>query len=265
MNNILTIARNTFKLEIRDRILIGILVFAIGYMLLTLFLSDLVLRELPMVKSFGLTGIYFFNAITALFLGTTSFFKDVDRKVVYFILSKPVSRAQFLLGKFFGLCAVLLLTSAILGVVYLGVIAYESAGVSVNAGGTGTIFDWLGLLAIAMQFLEMALFLAFAIFVSTFSSSLLSIVYTSAIFFLGHVVSSLVTDAKAIGLGGAKLFFVEGLYYIFPNLEKFDIRNFAVHAVATPLTSVALALVYAAVYVILLLTAAVWIFQKKEI
>ena len=260
MSKILTIAGNTFKLEIRDRILIGILVFALGYMLLTLFLADLVLRELPMVKVFGLTGIYFFNAITALFLGTTSFFKDVDRKVVYFILSKPVSRAQFLLGKFFGLCLVLLVTSAILGVVYLGVIGHES-----SLNGIGFAIDWLGLLAILMQFFEMALFLAFAIFVSTFSSSLLSIVYTSAIFFLGHVVSSLVTDAKAIGLGGIKLFFVEILYYIFPNLEKFDIRNLAVHNVVEPFASFALAFAYAAVYIILLLFAAVAIFNRKEI
>src|SRR5208282_5645233 len=144
MRNIFIIARNTFKLEIRDRILIGILIFALGYMLLTLFLADLVLKELPMVESFGLTGIYFFNAITALFLGTTSFFKDVDRKVVYFILSKPVSRAQFLLGKFFGLCLVLLLTSAILAVVYLGVVGYEGGGL-----------NSLGILAVGMQFLEM--------------------------------------------------------------------------------------------------------------
>lgn len=254
MRNIFTIARNTFKLEVRDRILVGILIFALGYMALTLFLANLVLKEIPMVESFGLTGIYFFNAITALFLGTTSFFKDVDRKVVYFILSKPVSRAQFLLGKFFGLCMVLLLTSAILAVAYIGVVAYEGGG-----------FNAMGLLAIAMQFLEMALFLAFALFVSTFSSSLLSIVYTSVIFFLGHIVSSLVADAKAINLGGAQLFFVQVLYYIFPNLEKFDIRSIAIYSVPEPFVSAALALLYAVVYIILLLSAATWIFEKKEI
>jgi ABC-type transport system involved in multi-copper enzyme maturation permease subunit len=264
MNNILTIAKNTFTLEIRDRIIVGILIFALGYLAITLFLSDLVLKEIPMVESFGLTGIYFFNAITALFLGTTSFFKDVDRKVVYFILSKPVSRAQFLLGKFFGLCLVLLMTSAILGVVYFGVVAYESA-TTTAANSAGIIFSWLGLLAIAMQFLEMALFLAFAIFVSTFSSSLLSIVYTSAIFFLGHVVSSLVTDAQTIGIGGVKLFLVKVLYYIFPNLEKFDIRSIAIYNVGEPFSLFALAIVYAVVYIIVLLSAAVWIFDRKEI
>ncbi len=254
MKNIWVIAKNTLKLEVRDKILYGIIVFGLLYVLFTLFMADLVLKELPMVKSFGLTGIYFFNAIIALFLGTTSFFKDVDRKVVYFILAKPVSRAQFLIGKFFGLCLVLLLTTAILAVAYSALILYEHGG-----------FDALGLLAILMQYIEMCLFIAFAIFVSTFSSSLLSIVYTSGVFFLGHVVSSLLDDAKTVGITGIKYKLVEVLYYIFPNLEKFDARNLAVHDVAMPFVSFGLALAYAAVYIIFLLSAAVWIFDKKEI
>jgi Cu-processing system permease protein len=149
---------------------------------------------------------------------------------------------------------VMLLTSAVLGVAYLGLIAYEHGG-----------FDALGLLAIAMQFLEMALFLAFAIFISTFSSSLLSIVYTSAVFFLGHVVSALLQDAKSIGITGIKYRLVQVLYYVFPNLEKFDARDIAIHAVAAPWTSIGLALAYACVYIILLLSAAIWVFERKEI
>ena len=254
MRNIWIIAKNTFKLEVREKILYAIIVFAVLYMLSSLFLADLVLKELPMVKSFALAGVYFFNAILAIFLGTTSFFKDVDRKVVYFVLSKPVSRAQFLLGKFFGLCMVLAVTTLIFMVAYLGVVAYEGGG-----------FDAMGILAIAMQYLEMMLFLAFATFVSTFSTSLLSIVYTSAVFFAGHVVSQLVADAKAVNIVGFKYRLVQAIYYIFPNLEKFDVRNFAVHNVAAPLTSSLLALAYAAVYITLLLTAGIWIFNKKEI
>lgn len=254
MRNIFTIAKSTLKLEIKDKILFSIIGFSILYIFFTLFLSDLVLKELPMVKSFGLTGIYFFNAVIALFLGTTSFFKDVDRKVVYFILAKPVSRAEFLLGKFFGLCMVLLATSLILAIAYLSIIFYVGGG-----------FDAMGLLAIVMQFLEMALFIAFAIFISTFSSSLLSIVYTSAIFFLGHVVSALLEDAKIVGITGVKYFLVQVLYYVFPNLEKFNIRDIAVHAVGTPLISLGLSLAYAVVYIAVLLFMSVWIFNRKEI
>jgi hypothetical protein len=126
-------------------------------------------------------------------------------------------------------------------------------------------FDAIGLLAIAMQFLEMALFLAFAIFVTTFSSSLLSIIYTSAVFFAGHIVSSLLADAQAMGIGGIKFLIIKVLYYILPNLEKFNIRDIAVHPVAMPFSSFFLALCYAAVYIIFLLVAATWIFEKKEL
>jgi ABC-type transport system involved in multi-copper enzyme maturation permease subunit len=254
MRNIWIIAKNTVKLEIRDRIWVVLLVFGIGYVGLMLFLSELVLRELPMVNSFALLGVYFFNAIIAIFLGTTLFYRDVERKTVYFILAKPVSRAEFLLGKFFGLCAVIFLSSLVLAVAYLGVVA--------TAGGG---FAAMGLLAILMQFLELSLFVAFAIFVSTFSSSLVSIVYTSAVFFLGYVISSLVEDARKIGVTGIRFLIVNILYYIFPNLAKFNIRDFGVHPVAEPWTSFGLALAYAVAYIMLLLFSAIWIFDQKEI
>jgi ABC-type transport system involved in multi-copper enzyme maturation permease subunit len=254
MRNIFVIAKNTFKLEVRDKILYAVVGFGILYVVVMLFMAQLVLQELPMVKSFGLLGIYLFTAVVALFLGTTSFYKDVEQKIVYFILAKPVSRAQFVIGKFFGLCLVVLFASAILAVAYLGVIMRVSGG-----------FDAMGLLAIAMQFLEMALFLAFAIFVTTFSSSLLSIVYTSAVFFAGHIVSSLLADAQAMGIGGVKFLIVKALYYVLPNLEKFNIRDIAVHPVAMPFSSFFLALCYAAAYIVFLLFAAIWIFEKKEL
>jgi Cu-processing system permease protein len=254
MKNTWIIAKNTVKLEVRGRMWLALLAFGLGYLAIMLFLSELVLRELPMVKAFALLGIYFFNAIIALFLGTTSFYRDVERKTVYFILAKPVSRAQFLVGKFLGLALVIFLTSALLAVAYLAVIAFAGGG-----------FDAMGLLAILMQWLEMSLFIAFAIFVSTFSSSLLAIIYTSAVFFLGHVVSALVDDAHKMGVGGIRFALVNILYYIFPNLEKFNIRDFAVHSVAAPWASFGFAFAYAAAYIILLLFAAIWIFEKKEI
>lgn len=254
MRNILNIAKNTLKLEIRDKIWIALLAFGLGYIAIMLFLSDLVLKELPMVKAFALLGIYFFNAIIALFLGTTSFYRDVERKTIYFILAKPVSRTQFLLGKFFGLCAVIFLTSMALAVAYLAVVALAGGG-----------FDAMGLVAILMQFFEMALFIAFAIFISTFSSSLLSIVYTSVIFFLGHVISSLVDNARKMGISGIRYVLINTLYYVFPNLEKFNIRDFAVHTIAMPWASLGFAFAYAAAYIILLLFVAIWIFEKKEI
>jgi len=85
------------------------------------------------------------------------------------------------------------------------------------------------------------------------------------VFFLGHVVSSLVNDAREMGITGVGYVFVNILYYIFPNLEKFNIRDFAVHNVAAPWASFGYAFAYAAAYIILLLFLAIWVFDKKEI
>ena len=254
MSNIFTIAKNTFNVEVRDKIIYAVFGFAILYFFLMEFMSQLVLGELSMVKSFALLGIYFFNAIIALFLGTTSFYKDIEQKIVYFILSKPVSRSQFVIGKFLGLCAVILFSSLIMGIDYIILIYFISHTI-----------DFLGLLAILMQFLEMSLFIAFAIFVTTFSSSILSIVFTSAVFFIGHVVSSLLTSASIMGISGFKLFLIKIMYYILPNLEKFDIRNIAIHQIQFPFQQFLFAFCYALFYVILLLYSAILIFKKKEI
>jgi ABC-type transport system involved in multi-copper enzyme maturation permease subunit len=79
------------------------------------------------------------------------------------------------------------------------------------------------------------------------------------------VVSQLVDDARKMGVSGIRYAVVNVLYYVFPNLEKFNIRDFAVHNVAAPWASFGFALAYAAVYIILLLFIAIWIFEKKEI
>jgi ABC-type transport system involved in multi-copper enzyme maturation permease subunit len=254
MSNIFIIAKNTFNVEVRDKIIYAVFGFAILYFFLMEFMSQLVLGELPMVKSFALLGVYFFNVIVALFLGTTSFYKDIERKIVYFILSKPVSRSQFIIGKFLGLCAVILFSSVVMGIDYMFLIYVVSHTI-----------DFLGLLAIAMQFLEMSLFIAFAMFVTTFSSSILSIVFTSAVFFIGHVVSSLLSAASSMGIGGFKLILIKLMYYILPNLEKFDIRNIAIHPVQLPFLNFFFAFCYALFYIALLLFSAILIFKKKEL
>ena len=68
-----------------------------------------------------------------------------------------------------------------------------------------------------------------------------------------------------MGLGGWKFVLVKALYYIFPNLEKFDLRDFAIHQVPEPFTAFLFTLAYAAAYIVLLLAAATWVFEGKEI
>lgn len=253
-SNIKVIARATFRLEVRNRIFYAAAGFALLYFLFTLFLSQLVLKEPQMVKSFCLAGTYFFGIITALFLGTSSLYKDLDERIAYFILSKPVTRREFILGKYLGLCLLMGFLMFIMAWAYASVVWYELR-----------IFDWWGMIAILFQYLEILVFLSFALFVASFASSLVSMVVTSAVFFVGHFVSSLIQNAQDMNISGISYRLIEALYYIFPNLEKFNIRSLGVHEQMLSLETAVWTLLYAASYIIFLLFLASWILEEREL
>ena len=106
MDKIFVIAKNTFKETIRDRILYGIVIFSVIFLVSTLILGSLSLGEdIYVMRNFGLAGIYFFGLIITLFLGASLIYKEVDKKTIYFVLSKPVTGSDVIMGKFLGLFA----------------------------------------------------------------------------------------------------------------------------------------------------------------
>ena len=252
MKNVLVIARNTFRETIRDRILYGILGFAILYILLDLFLAKVALGDIVMIKSFGLAGIYVFGLVITIFLGASLIYKEIERRTLYFVLSKPVSRLDVILGKFFGLFAAVILTTALMAVVYLGVIFYEKGG-----------FDALGLLAIGFQLLEMGFFIALLIFFSCVAAPLTATICALILLFTGHLLGTVAQNAQIIG--GWTYRGVLAAYYVLPNLEKFDLRNLAVHHIVPSVHSLLLAAAYALVYAVLLLWAATALLKRREL
>src|SRR3989344_3536995 len=124
MRVILVIAKNTFRETIRDRILYGILGFSLVYVAITYLLSRISLGDPAILKSFGLAGIYFFGSIITIFLGASIVYKEIERRTLYFVFSKPVSRLQFILGKFFGLFTAVAMAIALMAFIYLLVIFY---------------------------------------------------------------------------------------------------------------------------------------------
>jgi ABC-type transport system involved in multi-copper enzyme maturation permease subunit len=252
MSKILTIAKHTFREAARDRVLYGLAAFAAMFILLDLFFAKLSLGDLVMIKSFGLAGIYLFGLIITVFLGASIIQKEIERRTLYFILSKPVSRAQLVLGKFFGLLAAILLTIALMAVIYLAVVAIEGGG-----------FDWLGLVAIGFQMLEMALLTALLVFFSSIVRPLTATICSVLLLFAGHLLPTVVQNAKAAGGATYKLVFL--LYYLLPNLAKFDMRELAAHAVAVSPQAVLFAALYAAAYAAILLLLAVEFFKRREL
>src|ERR1700683_3871763 len=106
LDNVFAVAKNTFKESIRDKVLYAIVAFAFVYIAFTVFLGSISLGEdMHVIRSLGLAGIYLFGLLLSIFLGPSLVYKELERRTLYFILSKPLTRAQFIIGKFLGLFA----------------------------------------------------------------------------------------------------------------------------------------------------------------
>src|SRR3989344_9479686 len=165
MRTILAIAKNTFREALRDRILYGIFAFAALYILCTLFMARLAAGGMVMIRSFGLAGIYIFGLLATIFLGSSVLYKEIERRTLYFVLAKPVTRGEVVVGKFLGMFAAVALSVGIMAAIYLAVVAYEGGGM-----------DLWGLLAIGFELMELGVFIALLICLSAIVSPMTSTV-----------------------------------------------------------------------------------------
>lgn len=246
MRNIFIIAKNTFKQVIRDKILYGLLVFAFLFLGSIAVLSSLSLGEdVFVIRSFGLAGIYIFGLVITMFLGASIVHEEVERKTTYFILAKPVTRAQLIWGRFMGLWAGVSLTILLMAGVYLLIIFLNNGN-----------FDYMAIYAIGLQLLEMGILISILIMLSIFTSPLAATIYTILILYIGHLLTLIRT--LSLKSGWVAKIILLGVYYLAPNLEKFNIRNLIVHNIPISFTEIILSVAYSVFYILL----AVYIAQK---
>lgn len=252
MHAIIVIAKNTFKETMRDRILYVILSFALLFIIFTIFLGSISLGEdIRIIKSLGLAGIYLFGMIITIFLGASLLYKEMQQRTLYFVLSKPVSRTEIIVGKFFGLFSSVAFSTLLMTLVYLGVMGFHIR-----------TFDTSSLLAIFLQILEMGIFVALVICFSTFSAPLASTMYAVMTLYIGHSLNLLFEATRKSSWLIAHI--IQFLYYIFPNLEKFNIRDHVIYQTPVPFLSVIITVSYALLYIFFLLYLAVLLFRRRE-
>ncbi len=253
MKNITTIAKNTFKETIRDRILYVILAFAILFILSTIFFGSISLGEdIKIIKDFGLAGIYLFSLIITIFLGGSLIYKEIEKRTLYILLSKPVSSMQVVVGKFLGLFVSILLTIVVMTVIYLVVVFAKGGG-----------FDSSALFAILMQLFEIAVFISLMILFSTFATPLASTIYAVLVLYIGHSLELIIKYANKNPSNFRPV--AVAIYYLLPNLEKFNIRNLVVHDVTISGLSIFYAFLYATLYSAILLVLATWSLKKQDL
>jgi len=250
---IAAIALNTFKEAVRDRILYAIVVFALVMLAgSTILVTISVGGEEKIIKDLGLACISIFGLLIATFLGIGLVSKEIEKRTLYTIITKPIHRYQFILGKYLGL--VLTLSVNVL-VMALGLIGLAYAWEDTSSPRL--------LLAVVFIFLELILVTAIAMMFSAFSSPALSAIFTLCLFVAGHLSADLRLFAAHFG-GAATKLLAETLYFLLPNLSRLNFKNQAVHPIAIDGGTAALSFVYAIFYAAALVLAAVAIFQRRD-
>ena len=249
---VLSIALNTFRENLRDKLLYNLLIFALLMIGSSLLLMRLTLGEFHrLLLDIGLGSVNIFSVLIAIFVGIGLVSKEIDKKTIYTIVSKPVARFEFLLGKFFGLTITLLVNILIMTAGLLTVLMAQSVPIE------AVLFKAIGLIL-----LECMVVTAVALLCSTFTSATLSAIFTLAIYVIGHLTGDLKTfGQKMEGLGRSVL---EGMYYLLPNLERFNLKGHVTHQLDVPLNELALIVAYGMAYTAFLLLLASVIFQRRD-
>jgi Cu-processing system permease protein len=253
MWSIAIIALNTFRENVRDKILYNLLFFALLLIGSSVLLADLTIMEHhKIITDMGLAAINLVGVVVAIFVGIGLVSKEIERRTIYTIMARPISRAQFVLGRYCGLICLLFLNVMIMLAMY-GTIMWLY-GVSIQ----GSLVQ-----AVQLIFVEILLVTAIALFFSTFSSSTLSAIMTIGVYVIGHLTADL-KELATKSQSTAVQMFTNSLYYLCPNLEMLNIKGQAASGVHITMTYQLLATAYGLLYVTILLTSACVIFQRRD-
>ncbi|MEM9541133.1 MAG: ABC transporter permease [Cyanobacteria bacterium P01_E01_bin.42] len=251
---ILAIASNGFRETLRDRVLYFLGLVALFLGIARRWLPEVAAgTETKMFIDLGLGTIAGCSAIAAIFLGTGLINKEIEKRTVLAILSKPISRAEAIAGKHLGLWGVV-------GVLAIG----TSVVYRLILGGDGDEFP-LGNFAIvlAFLFLEMGVLIAAALMFGSFTNSLVAVMLSLGIYLMGHSSQDLVALGR-LSQNPQLESLAKNLYLIIPDLSRFNLRNEAVYGLLPPLSELLSNAVYALTYTILFLAIAILIFSRRQ-
>jgi ABC-type transport system involved in multi-copper enzyme maturation permease subunit len=252
LRRLLAVAANTFRETVRERVLYNLVFFAILMTLSGLLLQQLSIRQdEKIIKDVGLASMELFGTLIAIFIGVGLVSKEIERRSLYPLLAKPVSRAEFFLGKFAGLAFTLL--------VNVGVMA---AGLFLTLQLTGSRPDPLLLEAIYPIYLSLLLVVALAMLFSCVTSTAIAAVCTVGLV-IGGRYSDVIRNMREVA-PGAPSWLVEALYYAIPNFRNFDFKDRVAYGDPVPAAALGLVTLYAAVYIALALVVGLWSFRSRD-
>jgi Cu-processing system permease protein len=253
LGRVVAVAANTFRETVREKVLYNLVFFAIVMTLSGLLLKDISVRQdMRIIKDVGLASMDVFGNLIALFMGVGLVRKEIERRSLYPLLAKPLSRDEFLAGKFAGLGFTLLLN-----------ISAMAAGLYLTLFLTNEPFEPALFKAIYPLYLGLLVVVSIALLLSTLTSSALAAVGTLGMVIAGRFADVL-KNLREVAPGFAG-WVGHALYYVIPNLRNFDLKDRVVHGDSVTPTQLVEITVYAAFYIALLLTATMIAFRAKDL
>lgn len=255
LRRILTIARNAFREAVRDRVLYNLVLFVLILTAGAIFLGELsAAQEAKVIIDLGLSATLLFGAFISIFVGVGLVYKEIERRTIYAIFAKPVGRGEFLVGKYLGLCLTLLVNVLVMGA------GVSLALLKVGGGLKLALGIWPAVLLI---YVELMILTAIALLFSSFSTPALSALLTFFVFIIGHFSADLRTFAASMGTQSARWFF-GALFYLLPNLANYSYITPAAHGEQPAPAMLGAAILYAVIYITVLLSAATLIFNRRN-
>ncbi len=255
-SRIYCIATNTFREAVRDRVLYNLIAFALLLSAAAVLVGQISLDiERLVVINLGLTAVSLFGIVIAIFIGIGLVAKEIDKRTLYTVLSRPVRRWEFIAGKFFGLAGTLVVNTFFMAIGVFGALAYVSHHLQASDGGV--------LVALYFIVLQFVVITALALLFSSFSSPLLSAVFTFSLFVIGSFAEDLRSFAKMThGIAG---WLATGAAYLVPNFSALNVINQVAHGDPISSQLIAYNTAYALVYTLAVLGGAVLIFERRNL
>ena len=252
LSRTLAVAANTFRETVRERVLYNLVFFAILMTLAGLLLGQLSARQdEKILKDIGLAAIDVVGTLIAVFIGTGLVSKEIERRSLYPLLAKPLSRGEFFLGKFAGLAFTLVVNVSVM-----------LLGLLLTLAATRREPDPALLTGVYPILLGLLLTVAFAMLFSTLTSATLAAVLTVGVVVVGRF-ADVIRGMREVAPQVPQAL-VQALFAIIPNFSNFDFKTRVAYGDAVPLGVLAWVSLYAVLWMTVVLGLGLWCFRARD-
>jgi Cu-processing system permease protein len=250
------IAFNTFREAVRDRVLYNLVAFALLLSGAAILVGQISIDiERLVVVNLGLTAVTLFGVVIAIFIGIGLVSKEIEKRTLYTVLSRPVRRWEFVVGKFFGLTGTLVVNTFFMAIGVFLALLYVSHRIQISDLGILT-----ALYFVVLQFFMVC---SLALLFSSFSSPMLAAVFTFALFVIGNLSEDL--RAVAAAAKGVSGWIATAVAYVVPNFSALNVANQTAHGETIAGRLIAYNSLYALLYSAMAISGAVLIFQRRNL